>query len=77
MSNCHRCGDESHVFGFSMFNTQMICMPCVDEERAHPDFKRARDEEYAHVSRGNLNFEGIGLPEDLSKKYQETNTTCH
>ena len=75
MSNCHRCGIESHLFGFSMFNTQMICMPCVDEERGHPDFKKARDEEFAQVNRGNLNFEGIGLPENLSKKYQETSKT--
>jgi hypothetical protein len=75
MSKCHRCGNESHLFGFSYFNTQMICIPCVDEERAHPDFKKARDEEFKQVSGGNLNFEGIGLPKDLSKKYQETSTT--
>ena len=72
MSNCHRCAKESKSFAFSMFNTQMICLYCYAEERAHPDFQKARDEEYAQVSRGNLNFEGIGLPEDLSKKYQET-----
>jgi hypothetical protein len=72
MGNCHRCGIESRGFGFSMFNTQMICMDCVIEEKDHPDFKMARDEEYRQVASGNLNFIGVGLPEDLLKKYAET-----
>lgn len=73
MSNCQRCGVESRGFGFSMFNTQMICMDCVIEEKEHPDFKMARDEEHRQVVNGNLNFAGVGLPKDLIQKYQTTN----
>ncbi len=49
----------------SKFNKDEICMPCKDKEQAHPDYKRASDVEIEEIKKGNYNFEGIGLPEDL------------
>lgn len=65
MSNCERCQSETRVLSMSWFNTQMICPRCEMTERKHPKFKEARDEEFAQVKNGNLNYEGIGLPNDL------------
>jgi len=65
MSNvCNRCREEVTVTTMSYFNEDTICMECRKKERAHPDFKKARDAEHAEVSRGNYNFEGVGLPSD-------------
>jgi len=49
----------------SMFNQEDICLPCKDTERAHPEYKAAQDAELAAVKSGDMNFPGIGLPEDL------------
>jgi hypothetical protein len=46
----------------SVFNTDDICMPCKDKEKAHPDYKKAQDAERKQVQQGNYNFTGIGLP---------------
>ena len=43
----------------------MICLSCAEKEAAHPKFKLAQDRERAEVKKGNLNYEGIGLPSDL------------
>jgi len=65
MSNvCNRCRKEVTVTTMSYFNEDTICMECRDKERAHPDFKKAREAEHAEVSRGNYNFGGVGLPSD-------------
>lgn len=63
---CDRCGcpNNNHTT-MSKFNTDEICMPCKDKEQAHPDYKRASDVEIEEIKKGNYNFEGIGLPEDL------------
>jgi len=43
----------------------MICTACDAKERKHPLFERAMRIETEQVLKGNLNYEGIGLPEDL------------
>ncbi len=43
----------------------MICMACVSKEQKHPDYERAKRIELEQCLKGNLNFEGVGLPEDL------------
>ena len=40
-------------------------MACDARERKHPDYERAKRIELDHVLKGNLNFEGVGLPDDL------------
>lgn len=65
MCKCERCGESANVRTCSMFNIDMICYECVAKEKVHPDYKKACDIEREHVRNGNMNFEGIGLPEDL------------
>ena len=64
---CNRCGasfaNRAHTMSF--FNTDMICMNCVQKERKHSRYKEAHDTECEAVRRGNYNFPGIGKPEDL------------
>ncbi len=64
-SICQRCREDKGSIQMSIFNTQMCCPECIDKERAHPKFKEARDTELDALSKGNYNFPGIGLPEDL------------
>lgn len=49
----------------SMFNTEMCCNTCIQNERNHPDYEKARQAEHEAISRGEYNFPGIGLPDDL------------
>ena len=66
MSKCDRCGKENTALTGSYFNTQMICTDeCDKKERAHPGFAEARRIENEEVRKGNLNYEGIGLPKEL------------
>jgi len=63
---CDRCGlPHNGRTIMSKFNTDTICMPCKDKEKAHPDYKKASDAEIEQVRQGNYNFTGIGLPKDL------------
>jgi hypothetical protein len=55
----------------SLFNTDMCCVDCIETERAHPDFPRARDEELKQLQAGNYNFPGVGLPPDLRGGHYE------
>jgi hypothetical protein len=48
-----------------MFNTEQICLDCKEREEQHPRYEEARRAEAEAVRRGELNFPGIGKPEDL------------
>lgn len=63
--NCGRCGQELKASIMSRFNTDVICLECEAKEKAHPDYQRAADAEYAAVKAGNYHFPGIGKPADL------------
>jgi hypothetical protein len=62
---CDRCKSPMSAYSMSYFNTEEICFECVEKERAHPAFERARDAELKACQGGNFNFPGIGLPADL------------
>ena len=62
---CDRCHKKTMSSTMSRFNTDNICEPCEDKEKAHPRYKEAREVELEHVKRGNYNFPGIGKPVDL------------
>lgn len=62
---CGRCWKPSVSLGMSRFNTQMICIECEDKEKAHPQYKEAKDAELQAVKSGNMNFKGIGKPFSL------------
>jgi hypothetical protein len=64
--NCQRCNNPTNnVTTMSMFNTQIICIPCKEIERKHPLYNNASMAEMDEIKKGNFNFEGIGLPKDL------------
>lgn len=58
---CPRCGDELTAWIMSIFNTEEICMSCVEDERKAPGYAAARQAESNAVAAGNLNFQGTGL----------------
>ena len=62
VENCQRCHKPANgVTIMSMFNTQIICIPCKDEEKENPGYSEAVRIEAEEVRKGNLNFEGVGL----------------
>ena len=63
--NCERCRGEAFSSTCSRFNTEQICRPCEEREKAHPEYPRAKARELEAVKRGDYNFPGIGLPDDL------------
>lgn len=65
MMKCGRCKEEVTAWITSFFNTDDICLPCSEKEQEHPEFEAARERECEEVRRGNYNYEGVGLPEDL------------
>jgi DNA repair protein RadC len=57
---CERCGGATNgVTTMSMFSEEVICMPCKQKERLHPDYQIAVDTENEAVKVGNYNFKGI------------------
>jgi recombinational DNA repair protein (RecF pathway) len=67
MTTCDRCGYETNAFTGSYFNTEIICLRCRTEEEKHPLWEKAREMELQAVQRGDNNFPGIGLPDELKK----------
>ena len=60
--NCDRCGNKTNITTMSMFNRQMVCLPCKHEEKLLPEYVNACKVELEEVRKGNMNFEGVGLP---------------
>lgn len=65
MSACDRCDAEMVSSICSMFNTEQICAECQGIEGAHPDYTLAVYTEGAELAKGNTNYQGIGLTDDL------------
>jgi hypothetical protein len=65
MTPCDRCNQPTVVRIMSMFNLDMICMDCKDKEKKHPRYFEAELADRKAARRGNRQFEGIGLPQDL------------
>jgi hypothetical protein len=67
---CDRCGEQTNrITTMSMFNTDIICMPCKETEKTHDDYEKASSAEMDACQKGEKNFKGIGLPQDLKIKY--------
>ncbi len=62
VKKCDRCGVELKARQMSRFNTDVLCMRCIEEEKMHPDYEKAAEAELAAVKRGETNFPGIGWP---------------
>lgn len=65
MTRCQRCSKETRATTMSRFNTQILCMECLEKEEKHPKYKEAAAAELHAVQAGNYNFSGIGKPADL------------
>ena len=64
--NCQRCTGKTHgITTMSMFNNDILCMPCKNKEVAHPLYGAAVDMDNNEIKKGNYNFEGMGLPNEL------------
>ena len=68
MMACDRCGIPDITRQMSLFNEDMCCSVCIEIERGHPEFPKARACELNELLKGNFNFPGIGLPKDLEPK---------
>jgi hypothetical protein len=62
---CERCAKHTLSHTMSMFNTDLICIPCSHKEERHQDYEKARKADLAEIRKGNYNFAGIGKPADL------------
>ena len=62
-TNCDRCGG-SLTGGrmMSRFNTDCLCMACINAEKGLPEYKEAAQAELEAVKRGEMNYPGIGYP---------------
>ena len=75
--HCQRCFNQTDTHIMSMFDVALICMTCYDSERDHPRYEEAREIETAAAKDGNLNYAGIGKPEDLQRRLcQWPGTQC-
>ncbi len=58
-SHCDRCGEPTNgITTMSIFNEDVICMPCKDKEKKDPEYKAASKAEMDAVKRGERNFKG-------------------
>lgn len=63
---CERCQkNNAKLLFLSVFNEQQICLSCKEKEEQHRDYKKALLEIQKEEKKGNYEFKGIGLPEDL------------
>jgi hypothetical protein len=62
---CDRCSTQPSTLVGSYFNEDMLCKTCLEKEVNHPLYEEAKRKEIEEVFKGNLNFKGIGLPDDL------------
>jgi hypothetical protein len=57
--NCDRCGNSTRgVTTMSIFNQDVICMDCKDEERKDPEYKAASKAEADAYRQGVRNYQG-------------------
>lgn len=56
---CDRCGESTNnSTTMSMFNTDVICMGCKDDEKNDPEYDAAVNAEREALKNGNNNYQG-------------------
>lgn len=59
--NCDRCGNPTNnCTTMSIFNEEIICIPCKTAEKDEPNYAQAVEAEMNAMRQGNFNFKGIG-----------------
>jgi len=72
-SICDRCGESTDgVTTMSMFNEDVICMTCKQNEKNDPEYGAAAATENEEVQKGNTNYKGA-IPN--YKPIKNTNNT--
>jgi hypothetical protein len=61
---CGRCHALNVATTMSLFDEQMLCPECREDETFAPNYDAARAAERAAVRWGNLRFPGVGLADD-------------
>lgn len=57
---CDRCGgslDKGRIM--SMFNTDCICMDCLEKEKKDNDYEKAVKADHEEIKKDNYNYKGI------------------
>lgn len=57
---CDRCGgslEKGRIM--SMFNTDCICMVCLEKEKKDKDYDKAVKADHEEIRKGNYNYKGI------------------
>lgn len=58
--NCDRCGQPTNnVTIMSIFNEDVICLKCKEEEKKDPEYQLAVEAEKESIIRNDRNFKGI------------------
>ena len=66
-NGCQRCHKAAFTLIMSMFNHQMICDDCKDEERKRPDYKQAEAKDLNEYA-GRLDALDMGPQADNVRK---------
>ena len=57
--NCDRCGGSTeNTTTMSIFNQDVICMSCKEEEKLDPEYGAAVEAEHEEIRKGNTNYKG-------------------
>jgi len=56
---CSRCGGALGARTMSRMNEDVLCMDCVELEKAHPRYQEASEAELEQVKAGNYNYLGL------------------
>ncbi len=57
--NCDRCGESTNnSTTMSIFNTDVICMKCKENEKNDPEYEAAKKAEEDALLSGNTNYQG-------------------
>jgi len=58
-SICDRCGEPTNgVTTMSMFNEDVICMTCKQDEKNDTEYVAASEAEHEEIRKGNTNYKG-------------------
>jgi hypothetical protein len=63
---CDRCNKPTNgVTTMSIFNQEVICIPCKEAEKKETGYKEAVEADLAAIRKGDYNFPGIGRKTQL------------
>ncbi|MFZ5945890.1 MAG: gamma-glutamylcyclotransferase [Bacillota bacterium] len=55
---CDRCGKDLVAKTMGYFNTDTLCLECSEEEKEHPLYQQAQQQDYLEMEKGNYYYDG-------------------